>query len=157
LDTDDPDIVLLSFDRTITYEKINRAYKLLKRGKTFVATHPDDLCPTENGFDIDIGPFIRMFEQMSGTRAIVVGKPNRLMLEMAAFEMGCDVSDLIIIGDRLHTDIRMAYDSDIISIVVLSGETRMEDIDESEIKPTFVCDSDADIIDVLRNNNIIDY
>lgn len=154
IDENDPDIVLLAFDRTITYDKINRAYNLLRNGKTFVATHPDDLCPTEDGYDIDIGPFIRMFEQMSGTEAIVVGKPNRLMLEMAAFEMGCAVEDIIVVGDRLYTDIKMAADSGVISVAVLSGETTRGDIDGSDIRPTFVCDSVADIFRTMRDNNV---
>ena len=154
VDEVDPDIVLLAFDRTITYEKINRAYNLLKRGKIFIATHPDDLCPTEDGYDIDIGPFIRMFEQMTGTKAIVVGKPNRLMLEMAASEIGCMVNDIIMVGDRLYTDIRMAVDSDVMSIAVLSGETTREDIASSDIRPTFICDSVADILETMRYNNI---
>ena len=152
VDEDDPDIVLLAFDRTITYEKINRAYNLLKAGKTFVATHPDDLCPTEDGYDIDIGPFIRMFEQMCGVKAIVVGKPNRSMLEMAACEMGCDIKDIVMVGDRLYTDIRMAVDSGAISIAVLSGETTLEEIDASDIRPTYVCDSVADILHLLRDD-----
>lgn len=151
IDEDDPDIVLLAFDRTITYEKINRAYNLLKRGKTFIATHPDDLCPTESGFDIDIGPFIRMFEQMTGTTATVIGKPNRLMLEMAASEMGCEVDDVIMVGDRLYTDIRMAFDNDVTSVAVLSGETTLEDIEASDIKPTFVCDTVGDILSALAD------
>ncbi len=154
IDEDDPDIVLLAFDRTITYDKINRAYNLLKKGKTFIATHPDDLCPTEDGYDIDIGPFIRMFEQMSGTKAIVVGKPNRLMLEMAASEMGCDVDDIVMVGDRLYTDIRMAVDSNVMSVAVLSGETTREDIDASDIKPTFVCDTVGDILPTFGSNGV---
>lgn len=154
IDEDDPDIVLLAFDRTITYEKINRAYRLLKKGKTFIATHPDDLCPAEDGYDIDIGPFIRMFEQMCDTKAIVIGKPNRAMLEMAASEMGLDVSDVIMVGDRLYTDIRMAVDAGVMSVAVLSGEATREDIDESSYKPTFVCDTVAGILPAMEARGI---
>ena len=102
---DDPDIVVLTFDRTITYDKINRAYQAVRDGAELIATHPDDLCPTEDSYDIDIGPFIRMFEQMCDTKAIVIGKPNRLMLEMAAAEMGVDPEGTVMVGDRLYTDI----------------------------------------------------
>ena len=145
LDEDDPDIVLLGFDTTITYDKINRAYQLLKRGKTFIATHPDDLCPTEDGYDIDIGPFIRMFSQMCQTEPLVIGKPSRRMLEMAALEMGIDAEDVIMVGDRAYTDIRMAVDAGTDSIAVLSGETTREELKASGIEPTYICDSVADI------------
>lgn len=142
----DPDIVLLSFDTTITYDKINMAYRLLKKGKTFIATHPDDLCPTEDGYDIDIGPFIRLFQDMTGAVPEIIGKPNRRMLEMAALDMGIDPGDVIMVGDRLYTDIRMAHDSGIESVAVLTGETTMEMIDASEFKPTYICESVADIL-----------
>ncbi len=99
-----PDIVLLAFDRTITYDKINAGYRFLMGGAELIATHPDDLCPTEDSYDVDIGPFIRFFEQMCGIKATVIGKPNGLMLEMAAREMGVDPKGAVMVGDRLYTD-----------------------------------------------------
>ena len=142
---DDPDIVYLTFDRTITYDKINKAYKFLLKGAEFIATHPDDVCPTETDYDIDIGPFIRMFEQMCQTKAIVIGKPNGLMLDMAAREMGVDPEGAVMVGDRLYTDIRMGELAGIASILVLSGETSRSDLEGSDIHPTYVLDSVADI------------
>lgn len=142
---DDPDIVYLTFDRTITYEKINNAYKALMKGAELIATHPDDVCPTETDYDIDIGPFIRMFEQMCQTTAVVVGKPNRLVLEMAAREMGVDPEGTVMVGDRLYTDIKMGELAGTSTILVLSGETTREDLEGSGIRPTHVLDSVADI------------
>ena len=146
---DDPDIVYLTFDRTITYEKINRAFKALRNGAELIATHPDDVCPTETDYDIDIGPFIRMFEQMCQTTAVVIGKPNRLMLEMAALEMGVDPNGTVMVGDRLYTDMRMGVDAGTDTILVLSGETSREDLEASDIRPTYVLDSVADIPKLL--------
>ncbi|MBR7005595.1 MAG: HAD-IIA family hydrolase [Candidatus Methanomethylophilaceae archaeon] len=142
---DDPDIILLTFDRTITYEKINKGYRYLRDGAAFIATHPDDLCPTEDSYDIDIGPFIRMFEQMCGSKATVIGKPKRLMLEMAAMEMGVDPGETAMVGDRLYTDIRMAQLAGTRSVLVLSGETSRPLLESSDVKPTYVVDSVADI------------
>lgn len=147
---EDPDIVVLTFDRTITYEKINRAYQAVRDGAELIATHPDDLCPTEDSYDIDIGPFIRMFEQMCDTKAIVIGKPNRLMLEMAAAEMGVDPEDTVMVGDRLYTDIEMAISAGTASILVLTGETSIEDLRASGKSPTHVLDSVADIPGLLE-------
>jgi HAD superfamily hydrolase (TIGR01450 family) len=147
---DDPDIVLLTFDRTIDYQKINKAYRFLTDGALFVATHPDDLCPTEDSYDIDIGPFIRMFEQMCQTSAVVIGKPNARMLEMAALEMGVDPRTTVMVGDRLYTDIEMAVRAGIASILVLSGETSREQLEASGMEPTFVLGSVAEIPDLLR-------
>jgi HAD superfamily hydrolase (TIGR01457 family) len=142
----DPDIVLLSFDTTITYEKINNAYQFLKKGAKFIATHPDDLCPTEDGYDIDIGPFIRMLESMTNVKATVIGKPNTLMVKMAAETMNVPLENMVMIGDRIYTDIKMASDAGIRSIMVLTGEAREKDLDGIETRPTLVVDSVDNIL-----------
>jgi Predicted sugar phosphatases of the HAD superfamily len=148
--SDDPDIVLLAFDRTITYTKINDAYHHILNGAKLIATHPDDLCPTESGYDVDIGPFIRFFEEMTGTKAEVIGKPNRRMIEMAALEMNADPAKLMMIGDRLYTDMRMAFDAGIRSILVYSGETTPDGLKGSDITVTFAVGSVADIPKMMK-------
>lgn len=140
-----PDMVVLTFDTTVDYAKLNDAYHYIQKGAEFIATHPDDVCPTEEGYDVDIGPFIRLFESLTGKKATVVGKPNRLMLDMAALEMGVPADDVVMVGDRLSTDMRMARDAGTASILVLSGETDLALLEGSDIRPTFVKDSVADI------------
>lgn len=142
---ENPDIVLLTYDRTLTYGRLNQAYHLIVGGAELIATHPDDLCPTEEGYDVDIGPFIRLFESLTGKDAVVIGKPNSLLPEMAADLMGVDLKGTVMVGDRLYTDIRMAVDADIRSILVLSGETAEEDLKNSDTQPTYVVKSVADI------------
>ena len=144
-----PDIVLLSFDRELTYEKINKAYSFIKKGAEYIATHPDDLCPTEDDYDVDIGAFIAMYRYLLNKEPLVIGKPNRLLLEMAAAEMGIEPEEVAMVGDRLYTDIRMAYDNGLQSILVLTGETKSEDLEHSDVKPTYVLDSVADIIETI--------
>ena len=147
---EDPDIVVLTFDTTITYEKINRAFHYLRSGSELIATHPDDVCPTEDSYDIDIGPFIRMFEQMCQTVATVIGKPNRLMLEMAAGELGVPPEDTVMVGDWLTTDIEMAVRAGTQSVLVLSGETDRDMLARWGKEPTAVVESVADIPDMVR-------
>lgn len=149
LDDEDPDIVLLSFDRELTYEKINKAYAFIKKGAEYIATHPDDLCPTEDDYDVDIGAFIAMYRYLLDKEPLIIGKPNRLMMEMAAAEMGIEPDEVAMVGDRLYTDIRMAYDNGFQSILVLTGETKLADLEHSEVRPTYVLDSVADIIDII--------
>lgn len=149
LDDEDPDIVLLSFDRELTYEKINKAYAFIKKGAEYIATHPDDLCPTEDDYDVDIGAFIAMYRYLLDKEPLIIGKPNRLMMEMAAAEMGIEPDEVAMVGDRLYTDIRMAYDNGFQSILVLTGETKLADLEHSEVRPTYVLDSVADIIDTI--------
>ena len=143
---ENPDIVLLAFDRTITYGKLNNAYRMILNGAELIATHPDMFCPTEDGYDVDIGPFITLLESVTGNKAEVIGKPKPLMLEMASGFLGIDSGKAVMIGDRLYTDIKMAEDANIRSILVLSGEASKEQLDISETKPTAVADSVADIM-----------
>ena len=146
LDDEDPDIVLLSFDRELTYEKINKGYMFIKRGAEFIATHPDDLCPTEDDYDVDIGAFIAMYRYLLNKEPLVIGKPNRLLLDMAASEMGIPADSIAMVGDRLYTDMKMAFDNGLESILVLTGETSMEDLRDSPVRPTYILDSVADIM-----------
>lgn len=147
----DPDVVLLTFDKTITYEKLNIGYHAAMNGSPIIATHPDDLCPTEDSYDVDIGPFIRLFESLTKKDVFVVGKPNITMLKMAASVMGTDEKSVIMVGDRLYTDMKMAHDAGIRSVMVLSGEATREDLEGSEINPTYVLDSVADIPGILKD------
>lgn len=146
---EEADTVLLTFDTTVDYRKLNAGYHLMLRGAELVATHPDDLCPTESSYDVDIGPFIRLFESLTGAKATVVGKPSRRMLEMAGAEMGIDPSDVVMVGDRLSTDIRMGMDAGTRTVLVMSGETDRAMLDASDVRPTYVVDSVADIIPEL--------
>ena len=148
-DDEDPDIVLLTFDTTITFDKINKAYHHIMNGAELIATHPDDLCPTESSYDVDIGQFIHMLSYLTDTAPTIIGKPSMLMIEMAAGEMGVDKNGTIMIGDRLYTDMRMAANAGIDSIMVLTGEAKMSDLEDSELKPTYVVGSVADIPELL--------
>ncbi len=147
LDDEDPDIVLLSFDKELTYEKINKAYTFIKNGSEFIATHPDDLCPTEDDYEVDIGAFIAMYRHLLKTEPLIIGKPNRMLLDMASSEMGIRADEIAMVGDRLYTDMRMAFDNNIPSILVLTGETKLSDLKDSDIRPTYVLDSVAEIIE----------
>ena len=146
---DDPDIVLLTFDRTITFDKINKAYHHIMGGAELIATHPDDLCPTEDAYDVDIGQFIHMLSHLTGAVPTIIGKPSALMLEMAAGEMGVDKEDTMMIGDRLYTDMKMAADAGIASVLVLTGEAKISDLDGEGVKPTYVARSVGDVPDLL--------
>jgi HAD superfamily hydrolase (TIGR01457 family) len=148
---EDPDIVLLTFDRTISFDKINKAYHFLMNGAELIATHPDDLCPTEDSYDVDIGQFIHLFSHLTGVSPVIVGKPSTLMVEMAAAVMGVEKKDMMMIGDRLYTDIKMASLAGIASIMVLTGEAKMSDLDGSDVKPTYVIGSVAEMPELLRN------
>jgi len=134
------DAVVLGFDTTLTYAKLERACHLLRGGAAFVATHPDKVCPTERGPVPDCGSMIALLRQATGVRPVVVGKPERHMAAMALRKLGSRYrpSDAAIVGDRLYTDMRMGRRAGLTTILVLSGETQREDLAASRDVPDCV-------------------
>ncbi|HAV93082.1 TPA: HAD family hydrolase [candidate division WOR-3 bacterium] len=146
---ENPDVVLLGFDKTLTYEKIDNAYQLLIKGTRYIATHPDITCPTETGYIPDIGGFISMFEKLTSRTPEIVGKPNVGMVSSIISHFSLKPSDCAMVGDRLYTDMRMALDASLKSILVLSGETKHDDYVKSGLDVDIEADSVNDLIDLI--------
>ena len=134
----DPEYVVLGFDKTLTYQKLEKACFFLQAGAKFVAAHPDIVCPTERGNIPDIGSMIAMIKAATGVSPKIIGKPYRTMVDMALRRMNAERSEAAIIGDRLYTDIRMGKRAGITTVLVLSGETKRHQVHTSKWKPDHV-------------------
>ncbi|MCL2530769.1 MAG: HAD-IIA family hydrolase [Oscillospiraceae bacterium] len=147
---DAPDVILLGFDTTLTYEKIHKAANWLAAGLPYYATHPDVNCPLKVGFMPDTGSMIALFEASTGRRPTVLGKPTRHTVDYLARYLNCDPSELVFIGDRTETDVAIGFNHGIPSILVLSGATSREKYEsQSEIKAGLVVDKLADLVAYL--------
>jgi HAD superfamily hydrolase (TIGR01457 family) len=134
-----PDLVVLGFDTTLTYQKLWKLCDLVRSGLPYIATHADFNCPTETGFMPDVGAIIAFIKASTGREPdLVVGKPNRLIVLSAAEKVGWAVEKLAMIGDRLYTDIALGKTSGIPTVLVLSGETRRFDLEGSPHRPDYV-------------------
>ncbi len=133
-----PDYVVLGFDTTLTYEKLSLACSLIQRGKPVYGVNPDLNCPTENGFIPDCGSIAALVKASTGVDCEFFGKPSRHTLSYLLKRTGCRPEELAIIGDRLDTDIAVADQTAVTSILVMSGETTPELLAASEVKPDFV-------------------
>ncbi len=138
LTADDPDYVVLGFDKTLTYDKLTTACRLIRGGVPFVATHPDFNCPTEDGFIPDCGAMIELIAASTGVRPLVIGKPHREIIDAVFAKKPCLPAATAIIGDRLYTDIATGKNAGITSILVLSGETKAADLADASVAPDFV-------------------
>ncbi len=149
---DSPDWVLLGFDTTLTYEKIRTAARALLSGSGFVATHPDVVCPTADGPIPDTGSFIRMFEAATGKTPVICGKPYPSMVAGALSKLSTSPERAAIIGDRLYTDMAMGRAAGILSVLVLSGETRESDVPKAppDHHPDLVFDNLAAVLATLQ-------
>ena len=134
----EPDVVVLAFDRTLTYAKLEKACTFLRDGAPYLATNPDKVCPTETGYIPDCGSMAALLFESTGRMPKYIGKPNPEMVAMGLRKLGGTTEETVMVGDRLYTDMQMAYDSGITSILVLSGETKDADLRETVRQPDFV-------------------
>jgi len=150
--TTDAQCVVMGYDKSLTYEKINQAYQLIESGVPFIATHPDTLCPTRGGFDIDLGALMQPLIYATGVEPIVIGKPcapfvDGLLNRLSADNKGTfDLRTLAIMGDRLYTDIRTGMDNNFLSILVLTGEATRKDVEQSAVIPDFILERNVDLL-----------
>lgn len=150
LTKDDPETVVLGFDMTLTYEKLEIACSLIRKGIPFIATHPDFNCPTPHGPIPDCGAMIALITASTGVKPKIIGKPYPEMVEALRAKYGLeDPHTVAMVGDRLYTDIAMGVAAGINSILVLSGEATLEDLENSEIKPDFVLENLGEIVKAL--------
>jgi 4-nitrophenyl phosphatase/NagD protein len=139
LEDERPTHIVLGFDTTLTYASLWRLCDLVRSGLPFIATHADFNCPTPSGYMPDVGAMLALIKASTGRDPdLVVGKPNRMFVEAAAAKLGLPVSALAMIGDRLYTDIALGKTSGITTLLVLSGESSLEDLQASEHTPDFV-------------------
>ncbi|MEE4254983.1 MAG: HAD hydrolase-like protein, partial [Desulfuromusa sp.] len=156
--TPDAQCVVMGYDKTLTYDKINHAYHLIQAGIPFIVTHPDILCPIKDGgFDIDLGALMQPLICATGVKPVVIGKPHApfidgLLNKLSKGNKGAfDLQSLAIMGDRLYTDIRTGRDNGFLSILVLTGEATQEDVTQSEVVPDFILDKNIELLAYLSS------
>jgi HAD superfamily hydrolase (TIGR01450 family) len=147
----DPDVLVLGFDTTLTYEKLWKLCDGVRAGLPFIATHPDFNCPTENGFMPDVGAMLAFVKASTGREPdAVIGKPNRLMVEAICQKLNLPVEALAMVGDRLYTDIALGQTTGIATVLVLSGETSRGDLENSPFQPDYVFENLGGLADYLQ-------
>jgi len=147
---ENPEYAVLGFDTTLTYQKIWKLCDFVRDGVPYVATHPDINCPTESGFMPDIGAMIEMVASSTGRRPdLIVGKPYQPIIEAILEKTGLEPAQIAMVGDRLYTDIALGK-AGIQTILVLSGETRAEDIPAAPVKPDYILEDVGKLYDLLN-------
>lgn len=142
--------LVISNDTELTFKKLDDACILLGRGVEYIATNPDWVCPTYYGYAPDCGSFAEMLKRATGRMPTFIGKPKPEMLLLALEKYGYAKDDALMVGDRLYTDIASGYNAGIDTVFVLSGEGTLRDLEESEVKPTYIMQNIRELY-----NNII--
>jgi arabinose operon protein AraL len=139
--------VVIAFDRTFDYAKLNTALQAVRQGARLIATNPDRTCPTEDGEIPDCAGMMAAVEAVSGAAVeVVVGKPSPIILDVALARLGVPATDAVVVGDRIETDIVMGKRLGLATVLVLSGITHADDPRIAEIAPDLVLRSVRDLL-----------
>lgn len=133
--------VILAYDTELTYEKLSRSAILLENHPEilFLATHPDKVCPSPEGPLPDVGSMIALYKVATGREPqYIFGKPLPAVLQPLLKKYRKE--EMVMVGDRLSTDKKLAENAGIDSIVVLSGEATLEETLAEEVQPTVIAE-----------------
>ena len=152
---ENPEAVVLAFDLTLTYEKLDRACFFVRKGVPFLATHRDTtwmVGPDEH--KPDCGALAAAVTAATGVRPRYFGKPEKTMLRGAAQRLGVTKQQMILVGDRLDTDVPMGHRFGIPTVLVLTGKTKPEDLLSARQQPDFVLKNSGELIPYLSSSRV---
>jgi len=142
----DPDYVVMGEDRSYSYEVIEKAVNLVRKGARLVGTNPDLTGPIENGIAPATKALIAPIELATGRQAYFIGKPNPLMMRIALKKIGVQREEAIVIGDRMDTDIVAGLEAEIDTCLVLSGISDENTVHEFAYRPHYILDGVNEIV-----------
>ena len=144
--------IVMGFDTELTFRKLEDVSKMLcTKDLPYIATNPDYVCPTEFGSVPDCGSVSDMLYNVSKKRPLFIGKPSPLMPQLAMEKWGVTPDETVVIGDRIYTDIKSGLNAGATTILVMSGETTYEILEQSTDKPHFVMSDAGELIPILNS------
>ncbi|MBO5700877.1 MAG: HAD family hydrolase [Clostridia bacterium] len=146
-----PDYVVVGETRTYCFEKIEKAIALVNAGAKLIGTNPDTVGVTDRGIMPATGSLVAPIEIATGKKAYFVGKPNPVMIRHGLKRLGCHSEDIAFIGDRMDTDIIAGIESNVDTILVLSGVTAREDIGNFPYRPKYIFGGIGDILEAAND------
>lgn len=146
LNSIDPDFVVVGETASYTYETIKIAVNLVLKGAKLIGTNPDLTGPVENGIVPATKALIAPIELSTGRKAYFIGKPNPLIMRSALKRINCKPEETIIIGDRMDTDIIAGIESEIETLLVLSGISTIESMKLFPYSPHFILNGVCDLV-----------
>ena len=142
---DRPCAVVVSYDREFSYAKLAVATRWISEGARFIATNPDKKLKVAGRTLPGTGALVAAVQTATGVAPEYVGKPERLIFDMALSLAGCRADEALSVGDLLDTDIRGSNAAGIPSVLMLTGVSTRADLDTSPHRPAHVCDTFADL------------
>lgn len=148
-DTEHPEWLVVGDNRSqFNFDVLNRALGVLRRGARLIGMQAELVDSSGGTLELNVGSWVGMLERASGVTAVYIGKPNRFVFDLATRSMGLDPSEVVMIGDRVATDVLGAKWAGMCSILVKTGEFQERDLD-GEIQPDAVCASIREVPRIL--------
>jgi HAD superfamily hydrolase (TIGR01450 family) len=154
---DKPDAVIVGFDTSLRYPALCRAAWWIRNGLTYIATNPDKICPTDlPTVLVDCGSICAAIEMATGRKPdVVTGKPDPRMLDGIMRRYNLRTEEIAMVGDRIYTDILMAKKTNALGVLVLTGETKEEDLKNSAVMPDVVLKDLTELGELLPVNKLL--
>jgi len=146
----DPDYVVIGETRTYSFDRLEKAVRLVLNGARLIGTNPDLTGPTENGIVPATGALISPIELATGKKAYFIGKPNPFMMRRAVKHLAAMSRETVIIGDRMDTDIIAGVEAEVDTVLVLSGVTSREDIPRFAYTPKYIMRGLSELVETLK-------
>lgn len=151
------DFVVIGLDRDFNYTKLKAACRAIMNGARFIATNIDRSIPVEDGLDPGAGPIVAAVREAVGKEPILIGKPSRIIVDLALEKVGSSTSQILVVGDRVETDILAGKIIGADTALLLSGVTSKEDLERilPENRPDFVCENLLELYKILEGRGLI--
>ena len=131
--------IVMGNDTELSFKKLDDVCRMLtERDPVYIATNPDWVCPTSYGYVPDCGSVAEMIFRATGKSPRFIGKPNPEMLLLAMEKFNYTKEETLMVGDRIYTDIASGYNAGVDTVLVLSGESQLSDIDKFDFSPTYI-------------------
>uniref|UniRef100_A0A7C3J2E0 HAD-IIA family hydrolase n=1 Tax=Candidatus Methanomethylicus mesodigestus TaxID=1867258 RepID=A0A7C3J2E0_9CREN len=144
------DYVVCGLDMGLTYAKISAACFAIQKGAKFIATNPDPNLPVQGGYLPGAGSIMKAVQTATGRRPIIIGKPSRIIMDIALEILKCPPGRAMIVGDTLKMDIQAGKNAGMFTALVLTGSTTIMQVRRSKIKPDLILEGIHELSDILN-------
>jgi len=149
-----PNYVVVSYDRGFNYRKLEKACALIHDGAEFIATNPDQALKIDGGISPGTGSIVAAVAAGSGKEPVVVGKPGKLIFEIALRRLGLNREEVVAVGDNVETDIAAGRNASIRTALILTGITTREEAERAALKPDWIVGDYDELRSVIESELI---
>ncbi|WP_295729981.1 TIGR01457 family HAD-type hydrolase [uncultured Limosilactobacillus sp.] len=138
---DHPDYVVVGLDTAVTYNKFEKAVLAIRNGAKFIGTNADSNLPNERGMVPGAGSLVALVEYATQVHPVMIGKPEKIIMQMALRKFNLTKDQVIMVGDNYHTDISAGINIGMDTLLVYTGLSTRKEVMKEAVKPTYEVNS----------------